>query len=655
MREIMQDTEGWAFAINLIARSYQKAPGYGGYVRSAMKTNIFRFMETEIWEGIPEGLQNFLLRLSLIGHLSVDLITRLAGDEKGLIDDMERQSAYVRLDSYVNAYLIHPLFLEFLTTKQALLSEAQKMETYAITGDWCARNGFKVDAISYHEKTGNYKSIVSILAGLTTQIPQDIAKYAAAIFDRAPPDAFDKAEFLADMHLRTYICQGLLQKSLGLVKYYEGKFLNLMEPRPDPQGVEPELRFSLDNSIKKRTLTRLYICWTYIRCLMSVTDDIFDFDTYIEKACKYMQETDSGKLDIYYPGAWINFAGSSRKGSPEECIAAITRNHGHIQKSYMKGFMAGELELARGELEFYRDDTSSAEPHIALAVKQAQAEKQFGLMHRGLFYTLRIAAVQGNFALMEQALKDIKAQMDETEYLHRFMDYDISLSWYYCFLGLPEKTSDWLQEDFSPYSHAAVIENFGNQIKARFCYAARNFPPLLLYIEEMKQRESILFGRIEMLAIEACIHYKMKDKKKAFVVLEEAYKTASPNEIVIPFVELGKDMRTLTGAALKVSECGIPKSWLEEVNRKSGTYAKYRAHIITEYMQAKGIIDNIAISPRETEILTDLSHGLSRTEIAANRSLSINTVKMVINNIYSKLGAENLADLIRIAVQRKLI
>jgi LuxR family maltose regulon positive regulatory protein len=30
LREIMRDTGGWAFAINLIARSYQKAPGYGG-------------------------------------------------------------------------------------------------------------------------------------------------------------------------------------------------------------------------------------------------------------------------------------------------------------------------------------------------------------------------------------------------------------------------------------------------------------------------------------------------------------------------------------------------------------------------------------------------------------------------------------------------
>jgi LuxR family maltose regulon positive regulatory protein len=639
LREIMQDTEGWAFAINLIARSCQKAPGYGGYVRNAMKQNIFRFLETEIWDGLPKQMQFFLTRLSLIDHLSVDLIAGLASGDEDLISGMEKQSAYIRLDSYINAYLIHPLFLEFLSTKQELLTEEQKRETYAIAGDWCARNGFKIDAISYHERTGNYQSILLILAGLTTQIPRDIAKYAAAIFDRAPDDVFDKVEFLADMHLRTYICQGLLQKSLELVKYYEAKFLKL----PD------------DDLIKNRTLTRLYICWTYIRCLMSVTDDIFDFDTYIEKACKCVHEADSGKLDIYYPGAWLNFAGSSRKGGPDEFIAVIARNHAYIQKSYMKGFMAGELELTRGELEFYRGDISSAESHIVLAVKQARAEKQFGLMHRALLYALRIAAAQGNFTLMEQTLKEIKAQTDENEYLNRFMDYDISLSWYYCFLGLPEKAADWLKEDFMPYSHAASIDNFGNQIKARFFYATRDFAPLLAYIEEMKTRESFLLGRIEMLAMEACVHYKLKNKGKAFSVFEAAYRDAEPNGILTPFIELGKDMRTLAASILKESRKVIPASWLEEINRKSASYAKRRAHVIAEYMQANRITDSPAITPREADILGDLSQGLSRSEIASSRSLSINTVKMVINSLYYKLGAQNLADLIRIATKRKMI
>jgi DNA-binding NarL/FixJ family response regulator len=112
-------------------------------------------------------------------------------------------------------------------------------------------------------------------------------------------------------------------------------------------------------------------------------------------------------------------------------------------------------------------------------------------------------------------------------------------------------------------------------------------------------------------------------------------------------------MRTLTAFVLK-KNTDIPKTWLKTINVKSASYAKRQAHVIAKYKQSVSI-EKISISPRETEILKDLSHGLSRSEIAVNRNLSINTVKMVINNVYMKLGAENLADAIRIAVEYKLI
>jgi LuxR family maltose regulon positive regulatory protein len=171
----------------------------------------------------------------------------------------------------------------------------------------------------------------------------------------------------------------------------------------------------------------------------------------------------------------------------------------------------------------------------------------------------------------------------------------------------------------------------------------------------MKQRESFLFGRVVMLTLEACVHYKMKDKNKAFEVFLEAYETALPNNLVMPFIEMGKDMRTLTAAAMKETKNIPPKNWLENINRKPAPYAKRHGHVVTEYRSLNRLDDAIILSPRENDVLKDISYGLSRAEIAAGRNLSINTVKMVINNIYSKMGAENLADLIRIAVERKLI
>jgi DNA-binding NarL/FixJ family response regulator len=98
----------------------------------------------------------------------------------------------------------------------------------------------------------------------------------------------------------------------------------------------------------------------------------------------------------------------------------------------------------------------------------------------------------------------------------------------------------------------------------------------------------------------------------------------------------------------------MPKAWLEDINRRSASYAKRRFHVITEYRHANPRESFFIFTPREAEIFNDLSHRLSRAEIAAHNKLSINTVKMVINNMYQKTGAENLADLIRIVTERKM-
>lgn len=58
---------------------------------------------------------------------------------------------------------------------------------------------------------------------------------------------------------------------------------------------------------------------------------------------------------------------------------------------------------------------------------------------------------------------------------------------------------------------------------------------------------------------------------------------------------------------------------------------------------------------KSLELLADLCHGLSRNEIAATRYLSINTVKTTLNMIYSKLGAGNNVDAVKIAIEKKLV
>ena len=53
--------------------------------------------------------------------------------------------------------------------------------------------------------------------------------------------------------------------------------------------------------------------------------------------------------------------------------------------------------------------------------------------------------------------------------------------------------------------------------------------------------------------------------------------------------------------------------------------------------------------------MKDMSDGLSRNETAASQNISVNTVKMVTDAIYNKLGANSLAEAVRMAVGYNII
>ncbi len=638
LHDILEDTKGWAFSVGFAARSLKKSPGYAGYVRVAMRKNLFQLMETEAFGVVSEKLRRFLVRLSLIDHLSTDLIASLARGDEGLLGELRDQHAYIRLDGYVNTYMIHHLFLDFLRTKQAMLTPEEAAETYKTAADWCRQNGYTIDALLYQEKTGDCGGIAAILHGLPVQMPTDIALCAAGIFARAPECCFDEVELFAVMHVRVFIRLGRWEEAVGLMRSYEERFSRLGENDP----------------FRNRTLGVMYFDWGNVRALMSTLDESYDFDAYFAKMDECLSKTpvESGHYAEMPIGFWAGLAGAARRGAPQAYIEALARSVRRIAHCWGASWTGLDV-LCRGELLFYQGERS-AESVFTAVLRQARENRQFEIEGKALFYLMRLALLRGNRKEAERILREMEARLDEPGYDHRFFNYDAALGWYFCALGQPKQIPAWLQENFAPYSHAYFVENIGNQIKARYHYQIRDYQPLLGYIEEMKQRESIIYGRLEMLALEACTHYLMKNKAAALRALREAYEQAAPNDIVTPFVECGKDMRTLAAAALNDPECGIPSHWLEKVKRRSASFAKQRSAMISGYKKSLGS-DRVRLSMRESAILSDLYHGLSRPEIAEKQLLAINTVNSAINNIFNKLGAHSVADAVRIAAEEKLV
>jgi LuxR family maltose regulon positive regulatory protein len=638
IREIYKDIAGWAFTVNLVARSLKKVPKYLGFVKTTLKPNVFELMESENWVSLSDNLKHFLLRLSLIEHLSAELIDILADGDADLLLEFKQQSAYIRFDSFGGAYLIHHMYLAFLKSKQYTLTDKEKQETYRAAADWCNRNNFKMDALRYYEKIRDYGSIVLIFRDFLEYTTYDTALYTAAIFERTPDEIYNSVSFFAAMRLYNLLCLGRWQEFFTLAENYEKRFLALPE----------------NDTFRNHTLGGIYYVWGCVRQLTSTFDGNCDFDLYYEKMANHMliSPAELANMLTLPVGAWFSAVGSSDKGAPQKYIEAMSRTERHVSPCFSG--IKGASDIITGELLFYQNDIRAAQTIFLEEIEHARENRQFDVLQRSLFYILRIAVAQGNREKAEQTLKSLEALLDENDYLRGNITYDITLGWYYCMVRQFDMVSDWIKAEFSPYGHACFIENFSNQIRARYYYLKRIYPPLLNYISEMKKRESVLYGRVEMLAMEACIYYQMKDKSSALSALKTAYETASPNNIIMPFIEFGKDMRTLTMAALNEPHTDIPRGWLEIIKNKATSYAKNQSMFINEYKLCESAVNKM-LSSREQDVLSDLYHGFSQAEIARKHSLSINTVKMVTKSIYEKLHVHKISDLIRVAAEQRLV
>jgi len=639
LKTINSDTNGWALLVNFVMRMLKKSPGYMGYVSDILKKDVAQLIEAEIWEGISERLRRFLLRLSLINHHSASLVNILGGGDENLLAELRAQNAFIRFNNHIASWHIHPALLDFLRSMQNLLTEGEMCETYKAAADWCIKNNFVVDALFYCEKTKDYETIVSILLMREPKFLTDNAGLLYGIFARAPEDIFDRLEFSAALYIQAAYFVLNREKALELTEYYEKKYLMV------PEG-----------AFKNLMLGAVYYCRGYLSLLLSLFDDRYDFDGYFARQYEYSKGLSiAPKCWYQHPvGMWTSMVGVSRAGAPQEYIDAVSRSSRYLQQC-AGGLTAGIDELCRGELLFYQGSIEKAKIHMNEALKKATEHRQLTIIHRAMFYTMRIAVFLGDYAAAEHMQKKMEEQLVNDDCLGCVIDCEISIAWFYCILRRPELILHWLKEKFAPYVHPNSLENFGNQIKARYFYLTDNYAPLLSFIGEMKKRESIIFERVEMLALEACIHSKMDDRPAALGALREAYEAASPNGIIMPFVELGKDMRSLAIAAAGDPGCTIPPAWLQSIKQAASAYSRNQASIISDYTRKNQAFVRIALSPQEKVILQDMYAGLSNPEIAARLNLSINTVKMHVGGIYNKFGARNKADIFRIAAENDLL
>jgi LuxR family maltose regulon positive regulatory protein len=635
--EVYITSEGLAHLVNLAGRIIKKRPDAIQHIRGAIRRNITKLIDDHFFAESTDEMKKFYVKLSLLDHLTDSLVYSLPGGAE-LMAEAVKKTSLIRYDTYMCAYHLHRMFLEFLQGKESLLTGEEKAETYRLAALWCAGNNYRLEAMGYYEKIGDYAAIISIATPMQLDISFHTGVYLLGILDRADPRIFDENPPARVLYTRMLLALGRIDEAVEKVN----GFISELESRDISQT-------------EAVTLIWLYSNLGFAKILKSTYTGEYEFSRFFQKADEYMKNCGIKAASTTINATILPYAcvvGSNAKGEPERYIEEIARTIPYTVRT-LGGCLYGSDDLTMSEVAYYRGDMAACERYAIQSCLKAREKGQSYIEGRALFLLLRMNLCQGKYPKIKETL----AQYDElVKYFDTYIEnvqQEVVLSWYYASIGETDAVASWVKSDFLSIKAEAFVTGLEDMAKLKYYLSEKRYHALLAFLNSRPMSHGIrpfVLGRIGMAVSEAVCLYNLKDRAGAMDALKRAYELSAPNAFDMPFIEMGNHMRALVGVALREKNLAIPSGWLEMIRSKSATYAKRVVYVKSCYRRDVGKDGAIQLTLREKEVLRDMSQGLSRTEIAAYRGISVNTVKTMMQIIYEKLGADNNMDAMRAAI-----
>jgi len=648
--QLMDATKGWALAINMLSAMLKRTPNNFKYALDIVRKNIFKLLEIEAWEGFPEDVQKVLVQLSLLSDLPIVPLQERSADIE-FLQNIPGLASFIWFDRFANDVKIHPLYLEFLQSKQHILSHAEKQETYEYAARWCSENGFYMDAMSYYAKSNQFERMVQTLLAYPFRLSCDTSEYFLRILEnlnlgdgeRSDPNVLflkncfipmllagagryeeAQAKALAVIreweHMDTQLAILLLYVSYSNLAYIDMYTCTMTHTYNAPVHLKKSVEYFKRSSIPPAKVGKSFINADVrsFACLVGEGADLAAFDQFLEAARQTELYTEQTPYHIY----------------------------------------AGYAELVACEVSFFKNQPEPARKHAHNAIRKAREKKQYSIEAMAEKYLLRIAMQEGDAALVKELLKQLHTHLDNPDFWNRQLYYDLYTGIFYTKIGRLAMVPQWFVMDEAEAASEIRIPASELYVSALYHIAAQRYHQALAILCNSYPREPeerFLFGEVRFSLLTAVAQIHTGDTPGAVAEFKKAYQLSFQGVFEQFFIELGRELHLLVVAALQRGDCGIPADWLKTIDRKALIYAKKVAVVASAFQDRADTKESVPLSEREREVLLDLYHGLSREEIAVNRHLSINTVKKALQSIYIKLDAQNNVDAVRIALEKKLI
>ena len=658
-------TEGWVAALQLAALSMREREDVSGFVEAFSGSNrhVLDFLAEEVLGRQPEGVREFLLKTSVLEHMSAPLCDALTGSEDGqqMLERLEHDNLFVTaLDDERGWYRYHHLFADFLRSRLNVENPELAGELHLRASGWYEDNGLIAEAIGHafsapdHDlaarlvergiqgalRHGEFPTVLRWLEALPTEAkhrrPRLFPAHAVALTLTGKPDDVEpflrKAERLAKTNEKD---RPFLLGYSSAVRSWRARL------RGDaPQAVELARR-ALSLLPTEDSAQRSFAAVSLGDALRT-TGDLQAANEALAEAVEIGRTANHayGTLTAMVWQARVQAAQARLREAEDSFRRAL---HFVTEQGIELLPAAGLAHLGMGALLYERNELEEAERELEEGTDQAERTREVSNLVWGYVTLSRAKRARGDH---EGALVVARAAERVARASGADLEIAIAMAW---MARLRLARGEFAETAAIEQERAANAENAADAARVvdrltsvRLLHAWGQHREALGLLEELRkfaESSEITGGLIEILALQALVLWARNEKQQALVTLAQALTLAEPEGYVRTFVDEGAAMADLLSATLEARQRG-------HLDAAKHVPARYLAKLLAALAgeAAAPTVDGRLLEPlseRELEVLALIAAGEPNAEIAGRLFISISTVKTHVNNLHRKLGARS--------------
>jgi LuxR family transcriptional regulator, maltose regulon positive regulatory protein len=668
---LYQRTEGWAAGLRLAAISLADHPDPERFVAefSGSDRTVAEYLIAEMLERQPGDIQQLLLRTSLLDRVNgalADLLTGRTGSERILLDLEDANAFVVSLDPERTWFRYHHLFGDLLRLELRRTLPEQVPALHLRAAGWFAEHGQAVDAVRHTQAAGDWPGAARLLADQSFSLTLDGHAQTIQALLRAFPPGVDQPE-LALVRAGGALVQGRLDEAAAHLAVAERHAetapadrqrrlavaiaslkLSLARRRGHLEGVLDQVKF-LDSPVTGQSDEDIAL-EADLRAVALMNLGIIEaWSLALPEAERHLQEGAALAREIgrpYLEVGCLAELGFASKIHPFATTQARCREAIALADRYGWGTepVISPALITLAAALIWTGDPDQGERWLQQAGRALEGDAGPGIR-----VLLHIASgmLQGGRGQLREAFEEFgAAERLRSQLMGSHALASQATGWMLAMqarLGRPAEARALLAEVDDDQAASGELGN----ARAAISLAEGDPGAALGAVRDVLDGTAPVLGYltvIEAHLLAGLAHRALGDQRAASQAAERALALAEPDRAVLPFL--------MTGS----------RELLEAVPRHETAHAALLADIL-DVMHGSSLVaagqdpppDADELSPGELRVLRYLPTNLSRPEIAAELSVSLNTVSTQIRSIYAKLGVRDRASAVARARELRLL